>query len=132
MKKQSIYLATTLFVGGFIPCNGIVDNNTSITYNVYSNISSTTYYECNQIKEYMIDVLKNLDCNTFEEYNQLIKENLDKFYFENVINVTYKNKILKIFFKENSDFKCLLKGYIYKAKSTKNIQKSYFLEEIFR
>ena len=61
VKRSNAFLATALFLGGFIPLKGTIPNEKNISYSIYGTISEAKIYiQCNEIKRQILEVYNTL------------------------------------------------------------------------
>ena len=133
MTKQNLYLATTLFLGGFIPLKDTLSNQTAIQYCIYAQKNqSINYVKCNQIKKEMLEKYEQIRDYSFSKTDQKLKENVDNFKIDGVKLVIYQNYCLSLYLEEKEQTRCLMKGILLEYNQEQEIDKSYFFEELFR
>ena len=133
MTKRSVYIATGLFLGGFIPLKGSVENDSSITYQIYANDKKeNVLLECNQVKNEMLRIYRQNNVYSFSQVDAFLNASYKQFKLEGVMEVKYQNYCLQLYLDAKENTKCLMKGYLFLSDKEQNLEKSYFFEELFR
>lgn len=131
MKQKSIIMATFIFIGGFIPLKGTIQNERNVYYQLYAK-STESYLECNEIKKEILRVYDSLPIYKFNDVKKQLKNHLKDFEFSGVnsINFDDKNLILNVYLDDSNSL--VMKGYLYEVEANQNIlNKKYFIEQIF-
>lgn len=131
MKQKSIIMATFLFIGGFIPLKGTIQNERNVYYQIYAK-STESYLECNKIKKEILRIYDGLPIYKFNDVKKQLKNHLKDFEFSGVnsINFDDKNLILNVYLDDSNSL--VMKGYLYEVEANQNIlNKKYFIEQIF-
>lgn len=133
MTKRSVYIATGLFLGGFIPLKGTISNESSISYQIYANDKKENIlFECNQVKNEIVRIYRQNNLYSFSQVDAFLNNSFSQFKIEKVMEVKYQNYSLQLFLDEKEKTLCLMQGYLFLSDKEQNIEKSYFLEELFR
>ena len=131
MKQKSIIMATFIFIGGFIPLKGTIQNERNVYYQIYAK-STESYLECNKIKKEILRIYDGLPIYKFNDVKKQLKNHLKDFEFSGVNSVNFDDKNLaKNVYLDDSN-SLVMKGYLYEVEANQNIlNKKYFIEQIF-
>ncbi len=130
MTKRTIFFATSLFLGGFIPFKDTIQEHTTIYYQIVANPNrKDVYVQCNKVKKEMLEIYEKIAENTFTKTDEKLSTSFDLFSSE-LVKANYQNYVLTLSLDE--DGVCCMKGILYSFDYEPKVEKTYFFEELFR
>ena len=71
VTKKTIFFATSLFLGGFIPLKDTVSENSTISYAIYAYANKkNVYLQCNAIKNKMLEIFDVIKDYSFSKTDE--------------------------------------------------------------
>lgn len=130
MTKKTIFFATSLFLGGFIPLKDTVSENATISYAIYADSSvKNVYLQCNAIKNKMLEIFDEIKDYSFSKTDENLIASIDMF-LDIAVNAVYEDYILSLYLDSNGS--CCMKGILLSFDVETHVEKTYFFEELFQ
>ena len=130
MTKKTIFFATSLFLGGFIPLKDTVSENSTISYAIYADVNKkNVYLQCNAIKNKMLEIFDEIKDYSFSKTDENLVASIDMF-LDIAVNAVYEDYILSLYLDSNGS--CCMKGILLSFDVETHVEKTYFFEELFQ
>lgn len=130
MTKKTIFFATSLFLGGFIPLKDTVSENATISYAIYADVNKkNVYLQCNAIKNKMLEIFDEIKDYSFSKTDENLVASIDMF-LDIAVNAVYEDYILSLYLDSNGS--CCMKGILLSFDVETHVEKTYFFEELFQ
>ena len=130
ITKKTIFFATSLFLGGFIPLKDTVSENSTISYAIYADVNKkNVYLQCNAIKNKMLEIFDEIKDYSFSKTDENLVASIDMF-LDIAVNAVYEDYILSLYLDSNGS--CCMKGILLSFDVETHVEKTYFFEELFQ
>lgn len=130
VTKKTIFFATSLFLGGFIPLKDTVSENSTISYAIYADVNKkNVYLQCNAIKNKMLEIFDEIKDYSFSKTDENLVASIDMF-LDIAVNAVYEDYILSLYLDSNGS--CCMKGILLSFDVETHVEKTYFFEELFQ